>query len=275
MATPFTATPDSATIGTSEYFLASDSTTATYQTAAVKLKGWLNFSAMVAGDQYQVTIYEKVNGSAVKVAYGPAYLDGVQATLWEIPQIWVKEGWEIGVKKLAGTDRSIGWALNKDVGDVNLVTWLGTAPNAVSFGRIDVTVGQMAANVLTATAIATGAITSAKFAAGAIDNAAIASNAIAAANIASNAITSAKIATDAIGAAQLAADAVDEIWDEAHEGTETVRQALRLMRAILVGKATGLTGTTPSFRNIADTLDRVVHTLSGAGDIRTPTTNVT
>lgn len=275
MATPFSATPDSATIGTSEYFLVSDSTTAVYQTAATKLAGWIDFSAMTATEQYQIGIYEKVNASAVKLAYPLFVLTGVQTSLFEIPEAWVKEGWEIGVKKLAGTDRAIGWALNKDVGDVNLITWLGTAPNVLVSGRVDSSIGAMAAAVLTASAINTGAITSAAFAAGAINNAAIASNAIAAANIASNAITAAKIATDAIGAAQLAADAIDEIWDEAHEGTETVRQALRLMRAILVGKATGLTGVTPSFRNIADTLDRVVHTLSGAGATRTPTTNVT
>lgn len=57
----------------------------------------------------------------------------------------------------------------------------GRLPAALTGGRIDASVGAMAANVLTATAIAT------------------------------DAITAAKIATDAIGASELAADAVAEI----------------------------------------------------------------
>lgn len=84
----------------------------------------------------------------------------------------------------------------------DLKEWLGVAPNALVSSRVDASVGAMAANVLSATAIAVGAITSAKFAAGAIDAAAI--------------------ATDAIGASELAADAVaeiaDQLWDEAKAG---------------------------------------------------------
>ena len=51
-------------------------------------------------------------------------------------------------------------------GDVK--EWLGVAPNALVSGRVDSSVGAMAAAVLTAAAIATDAITAAKIAAGAI-----------------------------------------------------------------------------------------------------------
>jgi hypothetical protein len=104
-------------------------------------------------------------------------------------------------------------------------------PVALVSGRIDASVGAMAANTLTASAIAADAITAAKvadgaidaatFAAGAINAAAIASDAITAAKIAdgaidaatfaTGAITAAAIAADAIGASELAADAVAEI----------------------------------------------------------------
>ena len=50
-------------------------------------------------------------------------------------------------------------------------------PAALVSGRMDSSVGAMAANVLTATAVATGAITAAKFAAGALDAAALAADA--------------------------------------------------------------------------------------------------
>lgn len=85
-------------------------------------------------------------------------------------------------------------------------------PAALVSGRMDVSVGAMAANVLTATAINADAITAAKIADGAID----------ANTFATGAITAAAVAADAIGASELAADAVaeiaDQVWDEVLSG---------------------------------------------------------
>lgn len=58
----------------------------------------------------------------------------------------------------------------------DVTRWATGTPNALVSGRLDVSVGAMAANVLTATAINTGAFTAAKFAAGAIDAAAVATD---------------------------------------------------------------------------------------------------
>lgn len=66
---------------------------------------------------------------------------------------------------------------------VDVKKWLTVAPSALVSGRVDSSVGAMAASVLTAAAIA------------------------------SNALTAAKIASDAIGASEFAADAALEIAD--------------------------------------------------------------
>ena len=97
-------------------------------------------------------------------------------------------------------------------GRADLHFWLGSIVNALVSGRVDASVGAMAADVITAAAIANGAIDAATFAAGAIDAAAIANGAIDAATFAAGAIDAAAIATGAIDADALAADAVDEIW---------------------------------------------------------------
>jgi len=76
---------------------------------------------------------------------------------------------------------------------VNVEEWLGSAAPALVGGRLDVSVGAMAAAVLTAAAIAANAITAAK--------------------IAADAIGASQIAADAIGASELAADAANEIAD--------------------------------------------------------------
>ena len=109
---------------------------------------------------------------------------------------------EVNTTHVAGTSQTAG----DIIGDTNDIQ--ARLPAALVSGRIDASVGAMAANVLTATAIAADAITAAKVADGTID----------AATFAAGAINAAAIAADAIGASELAADAVaeiaDAIWDE-------------------------------------------------------------
>ncbi len=93
--------------------------------------------------------------------------------------------------------------------------------NQAANGQIDANVVVMAANTVTASAVADGAIdagaiaadaiTAAKIADGAIDAGALATGAITSAKFAAGAIDAAAIAADAIGASELAADAVTEI----------------------------------------------------------------
>jgi hypothetical protein len=110
------------------------------------------------------------------------------------------------------------WVTNPDAtsifhliraGRVDIAQWLNVTPNALITGRVDVSVGEMQAAVVTATAIAAAAITAAKFASGAIDAAAIGTGAIDADAIAAAAITAAKFAAGAIDAAAIATDAID------------------------------------------------------------------
>jgi hypothetical protein len=101
---------DSATIGTSEYFIASDSTVATYQTADGVVQLWLDLNAMAAGDQYRVRGYEKVNAGTARVVW-ESTLSGAQSTLFATPSAILGEGWEFSVTKIAGTDRAIAWSL--------------------------------------------------------------------------------------------------------------------------------------------------------------------
>ena len=105
---------DSATIGTTEYFLASDSTAKTDQTDDSILQAWIDFGAMASGDQYRVRVYEKVNGAgATQRVIIESILTGAQSSPFVSPALMVGEGWEVSVTKLAGTDRSIGWSLRK------------------------------------------------------------------------------------------------------------------------------------------------------------------
>ena len=118
----------------------------------------------------------------------------------------------------------------------------GRIPAALVGGRMDASVGAVAAGAITAAGIADGAIDAATFAAGAIDAAAIAAN--------------------AIGASELAADAVaeiaDAIWEEAqadHVGAGTFGEVATEVAAIL--SDTGTDGVLISDGSGAGQLDLV------------------
>lgn len=82
--------------------------------------------------------------------------------------------------------------------------------------------------------------------------------------LADGAITAAVVATGAIDADALAADAVDEILDEVVEGSLTMRQILRIVLAALAGESGGGGTSTITFRDNADTKNRISATIDGS-----------
>lgn len=74
------------------------------------------------------------------------------------------------------------------------------------------------------------------------------------------------LANDAISAAALSAAAIDEIIDEVIEGSLTLRQVLRILLAEAVGKAAGGGTTSITFRDNADTKNRIAATVDASGN---------
>lgn len=139
---------------------------------------------------------------------------------------WANVGSPSTTVNLSSTTIKTATDVETDTADIQ-----SRLPAALVSGRIDASVGAMAANVLTATAINTGAITAAKFAAGAIDAAAVASDAWqemietcftynATADYAGATAGSLvkEIADNAGGSSLTAADIADAVWDELISG---------------------------------------------------------
>lgn len=106
-------TGGTATISTTEYFLASASTTATYQTARLGLELWLDLNAMASGDSFRLRIYEKVNGGTARLVTDTTYSNAQSPPLKRIEVGLVGEGWEASLLRTAGADRSISWSLRQ------------------------------------------------------------------------------------------------------------------------------------------------------------------
>jgi hypothetical protein len=102
----------SATIGTTQYFLASASTTATYQTSDGVYQLWLEVNNLANGDEYQVRVYEKISsGGTARIAMEWTISHAQTQPLWVTPSLMLIHGWEFSLTKLAGTDRSIAWSI--------------------------------------------------------------------------------------------------------------------------------------------------------------------
>lgn len=113
---PITFVDDSATIGTSEYSLPADTTTGvpTSQTDDCMLQVWIDFFAITAGaDEYEVKVYEKVAGTGATQRVVYQALSVTKPELVVLPTMLLGNGWDVTVKKISGTDRSIGWSLRK------------------------------------------------------------------------------------------------------------------------------------------------------------------
>ena len=104
---------NTATISTSEYSLPNNSTTLTPLTLSGVFQGFIDFSAMLAGDKYTIKVKDKVVQSGTQRTLYTAYLDGLQVAPFVIPAFCLMHGWDITVQRTAGTDRSIGWSLRQ------------------------------------------------------------------------------------------------------------------------------------------------------------------
>lgn len=145
MTAPFSFTDDAATIGSAEYSFPTDSTTLTAQTTDGYVSAVIDASAMLAGDRFQFRVYETVNGGS-QLPIWEHVAEGAQSLAIVTPTYQLGTGWNITAKKLAGTDRSIGWTIRFDGGDRNVTAWKGTAPSDLIAGRVDANVGAISSD---------------------------------------------------------------------------------------------------------------------------------
>lgn len=107
-------TNDSASISTTEYSLPADGAGPTAQTDDCVLQVFIDFGNMIAGDIYQVRLYEKYAGAGTQRLVDEWVLNGVQSKpMFVIPSVILGEGWDVTVDRIAGADRTIYWSLRK------------------------------------------------------------------------------------------------------------------------------------------------------------------
>jgi len=229
------AKPSTALVVVFRAYLASDHVTpATGKTIAITISknggafgnpnaGATNATEMSSGF-YKVTLDTTDTGTA-----GPLAVRGAVATVDDVGAIFYVGQAPADLTHVAGT--AVTAAAGIPEVKVASIAANAITASAVADGAIDA--GAIASDAITAAKIADGAIDAATFAAGAITATVIADGAIDAATFAAGAIDASAIAANAIGASELAADAIaeiaDAVWDEdatAHQTGGTFGQAI-------------------------------------------------
>lgn len=104
-------------VSTTEHSLATDTSydTGDAQTTDGVFQAFLDVSDMVAGDQLQIRIYEKVRGGDTQRIVYEAVLTGAQSQpVWVSPSLVLMHGWDITCGALAGTI-TVNWSIRQVV----------------------------------------------------------------------------------------------------------------------------------------------------------------
>jgi hypothetical protein len=109
----FTEITGTEAVGATEHSLATDTTydTADAQTTDGYLTAVLDLSDMVAGDQLEIRIYEKVrSGDTQRIVYYTVLTGAQSQPIWVGPTLAVMHGWDVTCDALAGTI-TVNWSL--------------------------------------------------------------------------------------------------------------------------------------------------------------------
>jgi hypothetical protein len=102
-------------VDTTEWSCCTDTSydTGDLQTADGVYQVFLDLNDMIAGDQLQIRVYEKVgSGSTARIVY-ESILTGAQGVpIWVSPSLILLHGWDVTLDALAGTI-TVDWSIRK------------------------------------------------------------------------------------------------------------------------------------------------------------------
>ncbi len=164
MATIVEAFSGTETVTNSEWSLTTDTAGPDLSTAEGEYQIIIDLSALAVGDEFEWAMYEKVLSGGTQRKTATARFTGVQGVPnWISRTFRLLNGWDMTLNKITGTDRSISWSIRAashatlatasalSTAQTSLTTIDGKLPALVG-GRVDASVGAMAANVITAAA---------------------------------------------------------------------------------------------------------------------------
>jgi len=102
------------TVGTTEWSMTTDTAGPDAETTAGVFAALVDFNAVAAGDTFRFAVYEKCRtGDTQRLIYTAEITGAQPSPLWASPSLFLGVGWDMTLKKIAGTDRAINWRISK------------------------------------------------------------------------------------------------------------------------------------------------------------------
>ncbi len=100
-------------VGTTEWSCTTDTAGPDADTTDGVFQVFLDVSDMIAGDQLQIRVYEKVRSTDTQRIVCEAILTGAQSQpIWVSPSLILMHGWDVTLDALAGTI-TVNWSIRQ------------------------------------------------------------------------------------------------------------------------------------------------------------------
>ncbi len=104
----------SETVSTAEHSLTTDTSGPDADSTAGVFQAFLDLNAVAAGDEFEFKVYEKVRtGDTQRAVYSARFLGAQGTPVWVSPSLILGVGWDMTLKKIAGTDRAVAWRISR------------------------------------------------------------------------------------------------------------------------------------------------------------------
>jgi hypothetical protein len=102
------------TVGTTEWSMTTDTSGPDAETTSGVFQPFIDLNAVAAGDVFRFAVYEKCRtGDTQRLVYTSEFAGAQSAPIWAGPSLLLGVGWDMTLKKIAGTDRAINWRISK------------------------------------------------------------------------------------------------------------------------------------------------------------------
>jgi hypothetical protein len=102
------------TVQTTEWSLGMDAAGPGALTAPGVYQAFLDLATLAAGDVFEFRCYEKVRtGSTQRSVYSARFANAQACPNWASPTMILGAGWDMTLKKISGTDRTVTWRISK------------------------------------------------------------------------------------------------------------------------------------------------------------------
>lgn len=101
-------------VSTTEHSMTTDTAGPDASTTAGIFQAFIDLNALAAGDVYEFKVYESCRtGDTQRAVYSARFAHAQATPIWVSPSMALGIGWDMTLRKISGTDRTIVWRISR------------------------------------------------------------------------------------------------------------------------------------------------------------------